>query len=133
MALCKVSSLKLMASCVTIACGSIHQGVESFSVESRGPQCMFMSLASLIFHHAAVPLSAWNSHMVDQVFVDGGLMYLKALADKSIPDEETLSANYLPVTVRLDSEVGFANSNKKTLIFLVLNSKFKLCSSSVRI
>ena len=52
--------------------------------------------------------------MVDQVLVKGDHMYLKALADKSILNEETLSANYLPVTVRLDSEVGVAISGVST-------------------
>ena len=39
---------KLMEYNILFACGSVHQGDRHFSAESRGRQCIFISLAGLI-------------------------------------------------------------------------------------
>ena len=40
--------------------GNIHQGHEMFGNESRGRQCAFMSLNSILYEQIS-PVSAWTS------------------------------------------------------------------------
>ena len=38
----------------------------------------------------------WTTETVDGILIEGDVMYLKAFEERSIPDEETISLNYLP-------------------------------------
>ena len=87
--------VKLIASSLAFACGSIHQGVDRFTTESRGQQCMFMSCASLFFNHTVMPVTTWDSQTTDQIVVHGDSMYRKALANGRIPYAETLTVEWL--------------------------------------
>src|SRR6056300_28357 len=75
--------------------GSVHQGDSRFSDISRGRQCAFMSLSALLFANND-GISTWTTETMDHVLVEGDSMFLKALEERSIPDEETISLNYLP-------------------------------------
>ena len=75
--------------------GSIHQGDSRFSDISRGRQCAFMSLSALLIANCG-DISAWTTETVDRVLYEGDSMFLKAFEERSIPDEETISLNYLP-------------------------------------
>ena len=57
--------------------GSIHQGHEGFSGQSRGKQCSFMSLSALLTAQT-IPVIEWNSTTIDNVLVQGDNMYLNA-------------------------------------------------------
>ena len=75
-----------MANNILFACGSVHQGDRHFSAESRGRQCIFISLAGLICpgicQHKEMTENMWNSQMVGRIV---------AFADGQIPDAENLS------------------------------------------
>ena len=43
------------------ACGSIHQGHECFSAQSRGKQCAFMSLSALLTARNMSSVNEWDS------------------------------------------------------------------------
>ena len=45
-----------------LACGSIHQGHERFSAQSRGKQCSFiMSLSAILTAHVTTSVVEWNT------------------------------------------------------------------------
>ncbi|KAK3709667.1 hypothetical protein QZH41_010996 [Actinostola sp. cb2023] len=50
----------IMSSITLRIAGSIHEGNERFSEESRGRQCAFMSLTALLFAQR-VPISLWDT------------------------------------------------------------------------
>jgi len=84
-----------MSFCEIFARGSIHQGNSRFSDVSRGRQCAFMSLSALLWANSS-PVLTWKSQTVDEILIEGDTLYLKAFEDSSIPDEETISLDYLP-------------------------------------
>ena len=45
-------------------------------------------------------VSQWTAQTVDQILIEGDVMYLKAFGADTIPDTETLSLTYLPDRVR---------------------------------
>ena len=75
--------------------GSIHQGNNRFGDVSRGRQCAFMSLSALLWANSC-DISTWNSQTIDQVLIEGDALYLTSFENYCIPDEETISLNYLP-------------------------------------
>ena len=75
--------------------GSIRQGDNRFSDVSRGRQCAFMSLSALLCANSSDILT-WITETIDGILIEGDVMYLKAFEERSIPDEETISLNYLP-------------------------------------
>ena len=77
--------------------GSIHQGSERFSDVSHGRQCSFMSFSALFAH--TLPTEQWTASDVDQILAQGDRFYLHAFENRSIPDRETLSLDYLPFAV----------------------------------
>ena len=58
--------------------GSIHQGHEGFSGQSRGKQCSFMICFSALLTAQTIPVIEWNSTTIDNVLVQGDNMYLNA-------------------------------------------------------
>ena len=48
--------------------GNIHQGHEMFGNESRGRQCAFMALNSILYEQIS-PVSAWTSQTLDAILV----------------------------------------------------------------
>ena len=72
--------------------GSIHQGHEGFSGQSRGKQCPFMSLPALLTAQT-IPVIEWNSTTIDNVLVQGDSMHLNAFKNDLIPREGFLSLN----------------------------------------
>ena len=74
---------------------SIHKGDNRFSDISRGRQCAFMSFSALLCANSCHILT-WTTETIDGILIDGDAMYLKAFEERSIPDEETISLNYLP-------------------------------------
>ena len=81
----------IMLNSTFFARGSIHQGNNRFSDVSRGRHCY-------------VP---WTTEAIDGILIEGNVMYLKAFEERSIPDEETISLNYLPDRV-LSSTISTA-------------------------
>ena len=81
-----------------VACGSIHQGHELFSEQSRGKQCSFMCLSALLTAQA-MPVLEWNSITVDNILLRGDSMYRNAFENSLIPRERYLSINELPTVV----------------------------------
>ena len=73
--------------------GSIHQGHEGFSGQSRGKQCSFMSLSALLTAQT-IPVIEWNS--TTMFLVQGDNMYLNAFNNDLILREGFLSLNNLP-------------------------------------
>jgi hypothetical protein len=55
--------------------GNIHQGTEIFSVHSRGKQCAFMSLSSLLTAHNINPLFELSNATLNNVVLQGDKMY----------------------------------------------------------
>ena len=86
------------------AFGTIHQGHESFSVESRGKQCSFISLSALLTAQA-IPMPMWNSAIIDNVVLQGDIIYTQALNNGDIPLLGFLSLNDLPTVVRWTANV----------------------------
>ncbi len=76
-------------------CGSVHQGDERFSNDSRGKQCSFISLIAL-FVEKTIPVCEWNCQTVDNILSLGDRMYLHALKNQLIPSTELLSVTNLP-------------------------------------
>ena len=75
-----------------------HQGGECFSIESRGKQCAFMSLA-VILTAENTPLLKWSQSTLNSILLQGDNMYIKALNSGLIdsgPGVELLSINNLP-------------------------------------
>lgn len=75
--------------------GRIHQSESRFSDISRGRQCAFMSLSALLCANRG-DISTWTTETMDRVLAEGDSMFLKAFEERSIPDEETISLDYLP-------------------------------------
>ena len=69
-----------------IACGSIHQGHESFSSQSRGKQCSFMCL-SVLLKAQTIPVFEWNTATIHSLLTQGDTMYLNAFENDDIPHE----------------------------------------------
>ena len=74
---------------------SSHQGYERFSEIYRGRQCCFMSFSTLLCAHL-FPVQHWDTATVDQILIEGDMMYLNALESQKIPDTDTLCLIYLP-------------------------------------
>ena len=55
-----------------------HQGGESFSIESRGKQCTFMSLSGNLAAECEL-LKEWSQSTINNVLLKGDYMYIKAL------------------------------------------------------
>ena len=83
--------------------GSVHQGDSRFSEMSRGRQCAFMSLSALLSANYD-DISTWTTETMDRVLAQGDSMFLKAFEECSIPDEETISLNYLPDSPLVDED-----------------------------
>ena len=82
---------------------SIHQGRESFGIESRGRQCAFMALNSILYEQIS-PVTAWSANTLDVILMNGDRMFLSALRSRLIPDTASLSLSDLPTRVRLVPE-----------------------------
>ena len=54
-----------------------------------------MSLSALLCANSSDILT-WTTETIDGILIEGDVMYLKAFEERSIPDEETISLNYLP-------------------------------------
>ena len=79
------------------AYASIHQGHECFSVQSRGKQSAFMSLSALLTARS-IPVTEWNSEILDGILVQGNNMNLHSYYNNLIPREESLLLSHLPTT-----------------------------------
>ena len=55
---------------ITSIRGSIHQGQEAFSEHSRGRQCVFMSLAALLFN-LSNSVDLWKQTNIDDILCHG--------------------------------------------------------------
>ena len=88
--------------------GSIHQGHERFSGDSRGKQCSFMRLSALLTAQA-ISVDKLDSTIIDHVLVEGEKMYLNAYNNGLIPREELLSLNNLPTVVSLSIETNISS------------------------
>ena len=82
---------------------SIHQGRKSFDIESRGRQCAFMALNSILYEQIS-PVTAWSANTLDVILMNGDRMFLSALRSRLIPDTASLSLSDLPTRVRLVPE-----------------------------
>lgn len=74
-----------------------------------------MSLSALLCGAKSCDISSWTTKTIDGILVEGDVMYLNAFEERSIPDEETISLNYLPDRV-LSSTIRTAidtESNKQ--------------------
>ena len=81
--------------------GSIHQGHEGFSGQSRGKQCSFMRLSALLTTQT-IPVIEWNSTTIDNALVQGDNMYLNVFNNDLIfPRKGFLSLNNLPTVVKV--------------------------------
>ena len=58
-------------------CGSFHQGSNRFSLESRGSQCVSNAVCALV--HAQLS-NACSSIDLDQILIEGDILYLKTLS-----------------------------------------------------
>ena len=85
------------------ACGSIRQGHEMLGDESRGWQCAFMALRSILYDQN-IPVSAWSMNTIDAILMNGDRMYLLALRSGLISDSTSLPLFSLPSKVRLIPE-----------------------------
>ena len=66
-----------------IGCGSIHQGHERFSDDSRGRQEIFMCLAALLYEQF-LSIREWSCQDIDQVLLHGDHFFLSSeLLDKN--------------------------------------------------
>ena len=66
-----------------IGCGSIHQGHERFSDDSRGRQEIFMCLAALLYEQF-LSIREWRCQDIDQVLLHGDHFFLSSeLLDKN--------------------------------------------------
>ena len=77
-------------------------GDELFSVQSRGKQCVFMSLSALLTAQN-IPLIDWSkTTFINNVLLQGDKMYLQALNDGFVvlePGVEFLYVDNLPKLV----------------------------------
>ena len=58
--------------------GSIHQGHEQFSDESRGRQSAFMSLSAQLCQQS-LPIQQRSSERINQILLEGDHLFLNAL------------------------------------------------------
>ena len=108
--------------------GSIHQGHERFSGDSRGKQCSFMSLSALLTAQA-ISVDKLDSTIIDHVLVEGEKMYLNAYNNGLIPREELLSLNNLPTVASLSIEANISSvevQNKNNLPVVVEPLRHKI-------
>ena len=79
----------------------VHQGDDFFSAQSRGKQCVFMSLWAILTAEN-MPLIDWSKTTFNNVLLQGDKMYLRALNNGLIVLElsiEFLSVDNLPKVV----------------------------------
>ena len=81
-----------MLNAILSIAGSSHQGYERFCEISGGRQCSFMSFQRCCGHSRF----HCDTATVDQILIEGHMMYLNALESQRIPDRDTLSPIYLP-------------------------------------
>jgi len=70
---------------ITSIRGSIHQGHEAFSEHSRGRQCAFMSLATLLFNQSD-SVDSWTQTNIDDILCHGDCMCLHALTKGQVAE-----------------------------------------------
>ena len=81
--------------------GSIHQGHEGFSGQSREKQCSFMRLSALL-KTQTIPVIEWKSTTIDNALVQGDNMYLNVFNNDLIfPRKGFLSLNNLLTVVKV--------------------------------
>ena len=76
-----------MLNSTLFTCGSIHQGDNHLSDISTGRQCAFMSFSALLCANSHDILT-WTTETIDGILIEGEAMYLKAVENRSVPDEE---------------------------------------------
>ena len=96
------------------AVGSVHQGHEMFGEESRGRQCGFMALCSILFEQSN-SVCSWSTTSIDAILVNGDDLYLSAVRNQLIPDAASVSLSNLLSVVRWCSN-NFISSVKDTLL-----------------
>ena len=96
--------------------GNIHQGVDIFSVHSRGKQCAFIALSAIVTAQN-IPLVQWSKTTIYNILVQEDQMYLKALYNGFIIQDEFLSIDKLPKHV----SVSFCG-RKTSMIATISNS-----------
>ena len=85
-----------------LAVGSVHQSHEMFGEESRGRQCGFMALCSILYE-LNNPVTTWSANTIDDVIEHGDSLYFTALHSQVIPDVPALSLTDLLTVVRWSS------------------------------
>ena len=61
-----------------IGCGSIHQGHERFSDDSRGRQEIFICLVAALLYKQFLPIREWRCQDIDQVLLHGDHFFLSS-------------------------------------------------------
>ena len=85
-----------------------------------------MSLSALLSANLG-DISTWTTETMDRVLAEGDSMFLKALEERSIPDEETIFLDYLPDRVlwstrtheKSPNEANNQNQRKITLFWFL--------------
>ena len=78
-----------------IARGTLHQGDVYFSEESRGRQCAFMALLSLVYNHHEMAVERWKPETIDEILDIGDSQFLHSLQKGLIPDAPNLSVEHV--------------------------------------
>ena len=86
-----------------------HQGTECFNTESRGKQCVFMSLSAILTAER-IPFFEWSQSTIDNILVQEDFyMYVKALNNGLFginPGIELTSIDNLPRFVEVSCNMN---------------------------
>ena len=95
----------IMSSVTLATSGSIHQGDERFSENSRGRQCAFnpfMSLTALLYDQRRISKFTCGIQSTESYPRETDCLSLTALENRIIPNAELLSVDMLPTVVSWD-------------------------------
>ena len=112
---------------ITSIRGSIHQGHETFSEHSGGRQCVFISLAALIFS-GSDSVDSWTQTNIDDILCHGDRTYLHALTNKMVPDTNSLSINELPEVTTSQNNLEYCLNYSKGHIHRSFCGEGSFCS-----
>ena len=104
------------AGSLLVAMGHTHQGDECYNENSRGRQCAFMALTSLVYNFQKMPAENWSSSIIDAILRFGDCEFSYAIQHGHIPDLPNFSVENLPRILYLhDGEFFFAWNDISTI------------------
>ena len=94
------ASTNIITSCVV---GTMNQGSEIFSSETRGSQCMCMALTAIAYNYCKT-LSQWTTTDIDSILLQGDFIY-----HQNVGSNKQLSIQELPKQITVEGKAIYVS------------------------